>query len=264
MKCPCARCCWRWSSAVSQFPCEPSCQDLLPSKLLCWEKTTASFQVPPVCFPLEALPQCLGMGWQLSCLASAGQLSGWLKDIRGKLIVCQHSSAPTHIREGIQLSLWPTRRLAGQAIFANPAVQLDARARPSGVQKAEDRGITRGCLCGHPGFQGCILHLLASYWIDQGCWDNLLLFFLILSHLLLPVPFSPSFLPFPSPPSSLQAGEDALRSTQSLWNSLWEKVGEVCNLIRQPRKSQAMPHSPSLLGSKCSLRNPVWGLMRPC
>lgn len=75
-------------------------------------------------------------------------------------------------------------------------------------------------------------------------------------------PLYPSF-PF-SPPPSLHPGEDALRSTQSLWNSLWEKVGEVCNLIRPPRKSQAVPHSPSLLGSKCSLRNSVWGLMRPC
>lgn len=53
-----------------------------------------------------------------------------------------------------------------------------------------------------------------------------------------------SLLPFPSSLSSLHPGEDALRSTQSLWNSLREKVGEVCNLIRQPRKSQAVPPQP--------------------
>ena len=54
--------------------------------------------------------------------------------------MCQRSLAPTHIREVIQLSLWPARRLAGQAAFTSPDVQLDARARPSGVHEAGNQG----------------------------------------------------------------------------------------------------------------------------
>lgn len=53
--------------------------------------------------------------------------------------MCQRSSGPTRIREVIQLSLWPARRLAGQATFTSPAVQLDARARPSGGHEAGDQ-----------------------------------------------------------------------------------------------------------------------------
>lgn len=100
-----------------------------------------------------------------------------MKDIRGKLVVCQRSSAPTPIREVIQLSLWPTRRLAGQAAATSPAVQLDARARPSGG--------------GRPRVPGCSRAFAGSQFMGGGRST--------LSHLLfLPLPAS-SILPLSLP-----------------------------------------------------------------
>ena len=163
------------------------------SQVTDWEKTKASFEVSPACLSSEAVPQCLCEGWQSSWLAPAGQLSDWLKNIRGKLIMCQRSSAPTHIREVIQLSLWPERRLAGQATFTSSAVQLDARAWPSGVHKAGNQsrgGQLRGCLSGPPRVQGC-LRACRGHWIDQGMPT--------FSHLLF---FPPRSLSSYIPPSS--------------------------------------------------------------
>lgn len=138
------------------------------------------------------------------------------------------------------------------------------------MQKAGDRGITRVSLWPsgvsglHPA-PACISLNRSGMLGQPGC---LPLFFLTLSHLFFAgSPFSaPPLYPSISlsSPFPLHLGENALRSTQSLWNSFWETVGDVCNLIRQARKSQAVAHNPSLLGSKCFLRNPVWGLMRPC
>lgn len=152
----------------------------ISSQVTDWEKTKASFEVSPACLSSEAVPQCLCEGWQSSWLAPAGQLSGWLKNIRGKLIMCQHSSVPTHIREVIQLSLWPVRWLAGQATFTSPAVQLDARARPSGVHKAGNQSVAGhlcGCLCGPLRVQGC-LWACRGHWIHQGmpAFSHLLFF----------------------------------------------------------------------------------------
>lgn len=146
--------------------------------------------------------------------------------------MCQRSSAPTPIREVIQLSLWPTRRLAGQAAATSPAVQLDARARPSGG--------------GRPRVPGCSRAFAGSQFMGGGGGQP-----------------SPTCSSYPSLPplSSLSPSlpPSLLRWTlrprnifrRSTWNSFWQTLRHIRALIKHGSKSQTAAKSAHLL--TCSL-----------